>query len=215
MPNSDRKRLDLSSTKKVKAKALTEQVEQKKVVTEQVVEETPVYEYVRPEESEKDAVDNKVEHLVSHLEESPSVKKVERKKLDLSSKKFNKKETSECVKEEEVKPTQVVREQVEVVKEEVLDPTPGTPDSILGTIDKQLSTMAKLTKMDAPATKRSLNKRSKTWKVRFEMRRMVLEMSGMQAQNTIVGGLGAGSPGSGEVNLLKLDDVQGQVLISK
>ena len=38
---------------------------------------------------------------------------------------------------------------------------------------------------------------------------MILEMSDMASQNTIVGGLGAGSPGSGEVELLKLDDVNG------
>ena len=93
------------------------------------------------------------------------------------------------------------------LKEEVLE-TPE--DRIMSALDGQLSAMGRLTSADAPEAKSLTEQKidNPEGQVR-DMRRMMLEMTSMPTQNTIVGGLGAGSPGSGEVNLLKLDDVNG------
>lgn len=94
------------------------------------------------------------------------------------------------------------------LSEEVLE-TPQ--DRIMSALDGQLSAMGRLTAADAPEAKSLTEQKIENLEGQVrDMRRMMLEMTSMPTQNTIVGGLGAGSPGSGEVNLLKLDDVKGE-----
>ena len=91
------------------------------------------------------------------------------------------------------------------VKEEVLE-TPE--DRIMSALDGQLSAMGRLNAADAPAPKSLSEQKIENLEGQVrDMRRMMLEFTNMPAQNTIVGSLGAGSPGSGEVRLSKLDDV--------
>ena len=93
------------------------------------------------------------------------------------------------------------------LSEEVLE-TPQ--DRIMSALDGQLSAMGRLTAADALEPKSLTEQKIDNLEGQVrDMRRMMLEMTSMPTQNTIVGGLGAGSPGSGEVNLLKLDDVGG------
>ena len=87
------------------------------------------------------------------------------------------------------------------VKEEVLE-TPE--DRIMSALDGQLSAMGRLSSADAPEAKSLTEQKIDNLEGQVrDMRRMMLEMTSMLTQNTIVGGLGAGSPGSGEVNLLE------------
>ena len=93
------------------------------------------------------------------------------------------------------------------IREEVLE-TPS--ERIMSALDGQLSAMGRLSSIDAPEPKSLTEQKIENLEGQVrDMRRMVLEMSSMPVQNTIVGGLGAGSPGSGEVTLRKLDDVKG------
>jgi hypothetical protein len=216
MPNRDRKKLDLATVKKSKRKSEYKRplVEEKQPVAE--VEVAPQYE--APTLSEVDKIDDLVGSLKE--EKQPEAKTKARPKLKLSGKKAAKKEeakpdfldmdkdgnTEEPMKKAvaEAKPKATKKKEV---KEEVLE---THEDRMLGVIDQQLSTMAKLTKADAPEPKSLTEQKIENLEGQVrDMRRMMLEMSSMPAQNTIVGGLGAGSPGSGEVNLLKLDDVGG------
>ena len=94
------------------------------------------------------------------------------------------------------------------LSEEVLE-TPQ--DRIMSALDGQLSAMGRLTAVDAPESKSLTEQKIDNLEGQVrDMRRMMLEMTSMPTQNTIVGGLGAGSPGSGEVNYPKLDDVKGE-----
>ncbi|WNL51048.1 hypothetical protein SCREM2_gp129 [Synechococcus phage S-CREM2] len=92
------------------------------------------------------------------------------------------------------------------LKEEVLE---TAQDRIMSALDGQLSAMGRLAAAaDEPAPKSLQEQKIENLEGQVrDMRRMFLEYANMPAQNTIVGGLGAGSPGSGEVRLSKLDDV--------
>lgn len=92
------------------------------------------------------------------------------------------------------------------LKEEVLE-TPQ--DRIMSALDGQLSAMGRLAaNADEPEPKSITEQKIEFLEGQVrDMRRMMLEFTNMPAQNTIVGSLGAGSPGSGEVRLSKLDDV--------
>lgn len=209
--------MDLATSKKSKQKSAYSKplVEEKQPVAE--VEVAPQYEAPMLSE-EADKIDGLVAGLKEEKEQPKSETKA-RPKLKLSGKKVAKKEeakpdfldmdkdgnTEEPMKKAvaEAKPKAAKKK---AVKEEVLQ---THEDRMLGVIDQQLATMAKLNKSDAPAPKSLTEQKIENLEGQVrDMRRMMLEMSGMQAQNTIVGGLGAGSPGSGEVNLLKLDDVK-------
>ena len=90
----------------------------------------------------------------------------------------------------------------EIIKEEVIE-TPQ--DRMMSALDSQLSSMAKLANVDKPEPKSLVEQKMELMEKQMtDLRRLMLETS----QSTIVNGLGAGSPGSGEVNLLKLDDVK-------
>ncbi|WVQ00232.1 hypothetical protein [Synechococcus phage MA01] len=216
MHNRDRKKLDLATTVKSKPKIPYSRplVEEKQPVAE--VEVAPQYEAPMLSE-EADKIDGLVAGLKEEKEQSKSETKA-RPKLELSGKKAAKKEeakpdfldmdkdgNTEEPMEKAVAEAKPKDAQKKEVKEEVLQ---THEDRILGAIDQQLATMAKLNKSDAPAPKSLTEQKIENLEGQVrDMRRMMLEMSGMQAQNTIVGGLGAGSPGSGEVKLSKLDDV--------
>ena len=98
---------------------------------------------------------------------------------------------------------EVTKPQVEI-KEEVIQ-TPQ--DRMMSALDSQLSSMAKLANVDRVEPKSLIEQKMELMEKQMtDLRRLMLETS----QSTIVNGLGAGSPGSGEVNLLKLDDVKGE-----
>ena len=89
-----------------------------------------------------------------------------------------------------------------IIKEEVIE-TPQ--DRMMSALDSQLSSMAKLANVDKPEPKSLVEQKMELMEKQMtDLRRLMLETS----QSTIVNGLGAGSPGSGEVNYLKLDDVK-------
>ena len=99
---------------------------------------------------------------------------------------------------------EVVEPKVEnkIIKEEVIE-TPQ--DRMMSALDSQLSSMAKLANVDKPEPKSLVEQKMELMEKQMtDLRRLMLETS----QSTIVNGLGAGSPGSGEVNYLKLDDVK-------
>ena len=75
----------------------------------------------------------------------------------------------------------------------------------MSALDSQLSSMAKLANVDRVEPKSLIEQKMELMEKQMtDLRRLMLETS----QSTIVNGLGAGSPGSGEVNYLKLDDVK-------
>ena len=225
MPNNNRKRLDLATVKK--SKIQSPKVTETEPVVEEVqpvAEEKVIFSYEAPVLSEEtDKVDSVVAGLKEEKQQPKSEKKAKaRRKFSLSDKKAAKKDA----KKETAKPDFLDMDKdgdtEEPMKKAVVEAEPQTEqvevkedvvqtreDRLLGAIDQQLSSMAKLSKADAPVSKSLTEQKIENLEGQVrDMRRMVLEMSGMQTQNTIVGGLGAGSPGSGEVNLLKLDDVK-------
>ena len=143
------------------------------------------------------------------LKESKKEPKVEapKEKLVTDRDMFNVPEDEKKAAAERLKAkTAAKRAAKKEIKEEVLE-TPQ--DRIMSALDGQLSAMSRLSAADAPAPKSLTEQKIENLEGQVrDMRRMMLEMTNMPTQNTIVGSLGAGSPGSGEVNLLKLDDVK-------
>lgn len=217
MPNNNRKKLDLATVKKSKCK----KTPVKPIVEEtQPVVEEETFEYQVPTLSESE---DKVDKVVASTkkEEQPEAESKPRRKLSLSSGKKKSKKDEETKpdfidldkdgdkKEPMKKAASEKKQPKKEVKEEVLE---TREDRMLSAIDSTLSSMAKLGKADGAAPKSITEQKIENLEGQVrDMRRMVLEMSGMASQNTIVGGLGAGSPGSGEVELLKLDDVKGDI----
>ncbi len=209
MSNRDRKKLDLATAKKSNRKKnpIKPIIEETQV---KIVEET--FKYETPDLSKKE---DKVEQFVSGLDKEiiqESKTKV-RPKINL----FDKKKKTEVKPdfldldgdgdktEPMVKSASEVEPKKKEVKEEVLE---THSDRMLGVIDQQLSTMAKLNRNETPQPKNITEQKIENLEGQVrDMRRMVLEMSSVAQQNTIVGSLGAGSPGSGEVRFLNLDDV--------
>ena len=117
-----------------------------------------------------------------------------------------KKAAAERLKKKTAEKRAAKKKEKEEVKEEVIQ-TPE--DRIMSALDGQLSAMGRRSAADAPETKSLSEQKIENLEGQVrDMRRMMLEMSGIQNSNTIVRGLGFQSPGSGEVNLLKLDDVK-------
>ena len=198
------KRLSLSKKKSLKPKKSQELP----VVTEDALEESKVSFGV---EYEPPADNVKVEEEV--IEETETVEKSSgRKKLSLGGKKKSMRPGSPVAQalETDKKILDLHKEEVlepkvtnEIIKEEVIE-TPQ--DRMMDVLDQQLSSMAKLGNIDKPEPKSLVEQKMELMEKQMtDMRRLILETS----QSTIVNGLGAGSPGSGEVEFLKLDDVDG------
>ena len=213
MPNNDRKRLDLSTNKKpaTPKKPLVEE-------TEVILEEEPKQEVFRYEAPSYASNDDKVAKARRSLTEEKETKSESKPRPKLSLGKSKKKQAKPEVKPDfldmdgDGNTTEPMKKAVDEakpkapVKEEVLE---TYQDRMLGMIDHQLSAMSKSNRKPEAGPVKSITEQkidNMEGQLR-DMRRMVLEMSGMASQNTIVGGLGAGSPGSGEVRLLRLDDV--------
>lgn len=173
-----------------------------------------------PQPTEQNLIEAKVALGVKHevpsfgelIDEAIDTDKPNRKRLSLAKEK--KALVEGILKAHEEKEEVVeVETPVEPVKEEVIQ-TPQ--DRMMGVLDQQLSAMAKLAgNGEAPEAKSLIEQKLDIMEKQMtDMRRLILETS----QSTIVNGLGAGSPGSGEVKLSKLDDVDitgmsnGQVL---
>ena len=100
---------------------------------------------------------------------------------------FNVPERKKAAAERLKAKTAAKREAKKALKEEVLE-TPE--DRIMSALDGQLSAMGRLMDADAPVAKSLTEQKIDNLEGQVrDMRRMMLEMSSMPTQNTIVGGL--------------------------
>ena len=143
-------------------------------------------------------------------------KKIDLTELTVSSKFEDKEEKKEVYKyqvPEGFKPTKQVlvekkEEQKDEVREEVVEPTPKSPEEVLveAVVDKLTSTVKKSPENELNEIATSVvleNKINILERQLGDMRRLVSEIQ----SGTIVHGLGVGGSGGGEVNLKYLDDV--------
>ena len=211
--SESRKRLSLGKkARKTPEKPVLESTDSSDLMLNTLLEETEkkVKELKKIKElnAKKEDSEKEPEEECETKEEEKEEPSSKRPRLNLGKKK-KKEEVKEAKVEapqEEMVTESVQEAPVEAITEELIQ-TPQ--DRIMTALDGQLSAMGRLAAAaDEPAPKSLQEQKIENLEGQVrDMRRMFLEYANMPTQNTIVGGLGAGSPGSGEVRLSKLDDV--------